>query len=47
LPPTVAPDFCKLALGYLPEEELQLVDGAITATYHMVGINPADPATWT
>jgi conjugal transfer ATP-binding protein TraC len=40
-------NFWKLALGYLPEEELQLVDGAITAAYQRVGINPADPATWT
>ena len=40
-------NFWKLALGYLPEEELQLVDGAITAAYQRVGINPADPASWT
>src|SRR2546425_4926882 len=40
-------NFWKLALGYLPEEELQLVDGAITAAYQRVGINPADSATWT
>lgn len=38
--------FWKLALGYLPEEELQLLDGAITAAYQRVGINPGDPETW-
>jgi hypothetical protein len=38
--------FWKLALGYLPEEELQLLDGAITAAYQRVGINAGDPETW-
>ena len=32
--------------GYLPEEELQLLDGAITAAYQRVGISPSDPETW-
>jgi hypothetical protein len=39
-------NFWRLALGYLPEEELQLLDGAITAAYHRVGIHPGDPSTW-
>jgi hypothetical protein len=39
-------NFWRLALGYLPEEELQLLDGAITAAYQRVGINPSDPETW-
>jgi hypothetical protein len=38
--------FWKLALGYLPEEELQLLDGAITAAYQRVGVTPSDPETW-
>jgi type IV secretory pathway VirB4 component len=40
-------NFWKLALGYLPQEEVQLLDGAIAATYDRVGISPADPSTWT
>jgi len=39
-------NFWRLALGYLPEEELQLLDGAITAAYQRVGIIPSDPETW-
>ncbi len=39
-------NFWKLALGYLPEEEVQLIDGAVTAAYQRVGINPSDPTTW-
>ena len=39
-------NFWKLALGYLPDEEIQLLDGAIVAAYQRVGINPADPSTW-
>lgn len=39
-------NFWRLALGYLPEEELQLLDGGITAAYQRVGIDPADPETW-
>lgn len=39
-------NFWRLALGYLPEEELQLMDGAIATAYQRVGINPADPSTW-
>jgi TraG P-loop domain len=38
--------FWKLALGYLPGEELQLLDGAITAAYQRVGVNPGVPDTW-
>jgi hypothetical protein len=40
-------NFWKLALGYLPDEEQQLIDGAVTATYQRAGIDPSDPATWT
>jgi len=40
-------NFWRLALGHLPEEELQLLDGAITTAYQRVGIRPADPETWT
>ncbi len=40
-------NFWRLALGYLPEEEMQLLDGAITAAYHRVGISPGDPDSWT
>jgi hypothetical protein len=39
-------NFWRLAVGYLPDEELQLLDGAITAAYQRVGINPGDPDTW-
>ena len=39
-------NFWRLALGYLPEEEVQLLDGAITAAYQRVGIHPGDPSTW-
>jgi conjugal transfer ATP-binding protein TraC len=39
-------NFWRLALGYLPEEELQLLDGAITAAYQRVGVSPSDPETW-
>ena len=39
-------NFWRLALGYLPEEEMHLLDGAITAAYQRVGINPSDPETW-
>jgi hypothetical protein len=39
-------NFWRLALGYLPEEEMQLLDGAITAAYQRVGISPSDPETW-
>jgi hypothetical protein len=40
-------NFWRLALGYLPEEEVQLLDGAITAAYQRVGVSPSDPDTWT
>jgi conjugal transfer ATP-binding protein TraC len=40
-------NFWRLALGYLPEEEMQLLDGAITAAYQRVGISPGDPDSWT
>jgi hypothetical protein len=39
-------NFWRLALGYLPEEEMQLLDGAITAAYQRVGISASDPETW-
>lgn len=39
-------NFWRLALGYLPEEEVQLLDGGITAAYQRVGIHPGDPSTW-
>jgi hypothetical protein len=39
-------NFWRLALGYLPEEELQLLDGAITAAYQRVGVSPGEPDTW-
>jgi hypothetical protein len=39
-------NFWRLALGYLPEEELQLLDGAITAAYQRVGVSASDPDTW-
>ncbi len=39
-------NFWRLALGYLPEEEVQLLDGAITAAYQRVGISPGEPDTW-
>jgi conjugal transfer ATP-binding protein TraC len=39
-------NFWRLALGYLPEEEVQLLDGAITAAYQRVGIHPGDPGSW-
>lgn len=40
-------NFWRLALGYLPEEEVQLLDGAITSAYSRVGIDPGDPTSWT
>jgi hypothetical protein len=40
-------NFWRLALGYLPEEEVQLLDGAITAAYQRVGVSPGEPDTWT
>jgi conjugal transfer ATP-binding protein TraC len=39
-------NFWRLALGYMPEEELQLLDGAITSAYGRVGIDPGNPACW-
>jgi conjugal transfer ATP-binding protein TraC len=39
-------NFWRLALGYLPEEEVQLLDGGITAAYQRVGIHPGDPSSW-
>jgi hypothetical protein len=39
-------NFWRLALGYLPDEEVQLLDGGITAAYWRVGVDPGNPASW-
>ena len=39
-------NFWRLALGYLPDEEVQLLDGGITAAYWRVGIDPGNPVSW-